>query len=66
MGDKMSDILKFDGSAERSCLICGDRQPGHLQRMSINRTKNGDNVATFTICDECLAHMGSEIVKYVN
>lgn len=62
----MADILKFRAAESESCLICGDKEPGHLQQITINRTKTGDNIISFCVCDECIAHMANEMVKYMN
>lgn len=62
----MANILEFTQTEDCSCLICGDKKPGHLQKIKIKRPNQKDNVVAFTICDECIAKMANEMVEYVN
>ena len=44
---------------EGKCLICGNK-PATIN-FEICRTKHGDNVIVFCVCDECIAQMQKDI-----
>ncbi len=62
----MSDIVKIEATDDNSCLVCGDREPAHLNKMSIMRTIKNENIISFDVCDECLGRMAHDIIKYMN
>lgn len=63
----MADIVQFRKPKGHSCcVVCLDKEPAHLNDMIINNIRGSQSITSFTICDECLARMVSDIIKYVN
>ena len=63
---ELSDIVKVESTDDRSCLVCGNREPAHLNKISIMRTIRNENIISFTICDECLGRIAHDIIEHMN
>lgn len=62
----MSDIVKIEATVDRSCLVCGNRESAHLNKISIMRTMRNENIISFTICDECLGKVAHDIIEHIS
>ena len=58
MENKIIELKKIEGSG-CFCLMCGFKNATMV--MKINRLKQGDNVISFQLCDDCLAKMQKDI-----
>lgn len=62
----MSDIVKIEATVDRSCLVCGNRESAHLNKISIMRTMRNENIISFTICDECLGKAAHDLMEHMS
>lgn len=63
---KLSDIVKIEATADRSCLVCSNRESAHLNKISIMRTIRNENIISFTICDECLGKAAHDLIEHTS
>ena len=59
MEKKIVNLTKHSDGYE--CLLCCEREA--TVKVEINRAKYGDNVASFNVCDQCLAKAQQDIQK---
>ena len=57
MEKKIIVVTKMDN--DYKCILCCDRKSS--TRIRIQRLAYDDNIASFFVCDECLAKMQKEI-----
>lgn len=58
MENKIIELTKIEDN-DYLCLLCGRNNA--TMKMKINRIKQGDNVVSFQVCDECLCQMQKDI-----
>lgn len=57
MEKKIIELAKMD--TDYKCILCCERKS--TTRIRIKRLAYDDNIASFFVCDECLAKMQNEI-----
>lgn len=58
MEKKIIELTKIEDD-NYFCLLCGSKNA--TMKMKINRIKQGDNITSFQVCDECLCQMQKDI-----
>lgn len=57
MSKKIITLTKTNEDSK--CLICCENKA--TAKLNISRSKYGDNVISFCVCDECLSQMQTDI-----
>lgn len=58
MEKKIIELTKVEDN-DHFCLLCGNKNA--TMKMKINRIRQGDNIVSFQVCDECLSQMQKDI-----
>ena len=59
MENKIIEVTTVD--CDYTCIVCCDRHA--TTRIRIKRLAYEDNIASFFVCDECLAKMQSDVQR---